>query len=338
MRFESPWFLVLLVALPVVLRRGRREPALQFPSTAGLHWFSRSRRQLFLALPFGLIAAALALFVVAMARPQLAAQRVRQPGKGIAIEMVIDRSSSMNTAVQYRSKRMTRLDLAKRMFREFALGNGSELRGRSSDVVGAIAFALYPETICPLTFDTERAVGILPLIQAATAWTHENRTAIGDAVALAAARLRNASHDGQPVRTKVVILLTDGENNAGETTVAEAAELAASWGVRVYVIGIFDQLVRVYNDLIDRLAARERNKVDRQLAALAEKTGGLYRTVQDSAVIRPIYTEIDRMEKSDLAKVQFVNGRELAPEFVTAGVFLLCLAAVLSCTILRRIP
>lgn len=338
MHFESPWFLLLLVAVPAVIRRGRREPALRFPTTAGLPVLARSRRRLFLGLPFRLTAAALALFIVALARPQLGAQRVRQPGKGIAIEMVIDRSGSMNAGMKYRGEDITRLDLARRMFREFVLGNGSELRGRSSDVVGAIAFARYPETICPLTFDTERAMSFLPLIRTAADWTHENRTAIGDAVALAAARLKNASHDGSPIKTKVVILLTDGENNAGKTSVSEAADLAAGWGVRVYVIGIVGPFVPVYNDWVDRNAGLQRIRVDRELTMLAEKTGGLYRTVQDTAVIRPIYAEIDRMETSELAAVRFVNARELAPHLVTSGLSFLCLAVALSCTVLRRIP
>jgi len=273
-------------------------------------------------------------------------ERVRDINRGIAIEMVVDRSSSMSAQFPFRGRMMNRLDVALRLFRDFIEGEGA-LSGRPADLIGLITFARYPDTICPLTLDHNTLTGFLPTIKLAQRQS-EDGTAIGDAVALAAARLntaeevlakKNAVAKEYEIKSKVIILLTDGENNAGQRTVQEAADLAAAWGIKVYAIGIGGQgTQQIQTPLGTYNVPMGRGVDEAALKTLAETTSGLYRVADDAQALLSVYEEIDALEKSEIESTRFVDYSERFTPFALGALALLLLEVVLSNTLFRRLP
>jgi Ca-activated chloride channel family protein len=251
MRFASPWAFLVLVMLPVVLlylsRRGRGG-SLLFSSVASAQRAGQSLRRRLAGLPVAVRTLALVLLVIALARPQMGREKVKDVTKGVAIQMVIDRSGSMGAEMDYRGRRLNRLEVVKGVFEEFLVGNDETLRGRPNDLVGMISFARYADTMAPLTLGHGALLRFLESVQLVQRKS-EDGTAIGDALALAAARLRTAEEDltrfasesggkEYEIKSKIIILLTDGQNNFGRRTPLEAADLAAEWGIKVYAIGV----------------------------------------------------------------------------------------------------
>lgn len=348
-RFQSPGMLLLLalVALAaVVRRRGRFRAALRFPSVALARALRPTWRQRLAGLPVALRVAALVLVVIALGRPQMGTERVVETSRGIAIEMVVDRSSSMGAELAYRGARTNRLQVALDLFRQFVAG-GEGLAGRPSDLIGLVAFARYAETVCPLTLSHETLLGFLPAVRLVEVES-EDGTAIGDAVALAAARLRTAEETlarqavrkpDYEIRSKVIVLLTDGENNAGMRTPLEAARLAASWGIRIYAIGIGGEPGAVMETPFGRYSLPLEPQVDEEtLRVLAETSGGRYWVAQDAEALRAVYAEIDKLEKSDLEAARYLNYRELFPPFALAALVLVGAEIVLNSLVWRRVP
>jgi len=219
MHFEQPWVLLLLGLVPslVWFRLWRpADSALRFGSAESAASLRVTLRARLAHLPYWLRVAALCLFVVALARPQSGGERRRETGRGIGIYMVIDRSPSMLEAIAFGGRQTTRLALAKKLLQEFATGDGGGLKGRTSDPIGIVAFARQPETVCPLTFAYDSFPALLSGVQPPPRGDPEAFTAIGDAVALAAARLKNTPDAN--LRSKVIILLTDGETGRGRAT------------------------------------------------------------------------------------------------------------------------
>lgn len=344
-------FLVLLV-IPVLLwlRSGRRGGGtLRFSSTATAARAGRSLRQRLLALPFALRLLALVLLAVALARPQEGKERVRDVSKGIAIEMVVDRSSSMGAEMEYGNERVTRLEAVKRVFEQFVHGDRRGLAGRPSDLIGMIAFARYSDTVCPLTLGHGALSQFLENVQLVTRRS-EDGTAIGDALALAAARLKTAEQTlarqapdrarTYEIKSKVVILLTDGENNCGKRGVEEAARLAKEWGVKVYAIGVGggDGVTTVNTPFGNYKVGMGSGVDERTLQEVAEITGGMYRLADDAETLRGVYKEIDELERSEIESVRFMDYREVFWPWALAALAVLGLETLLNCTIFRRIP
>jgi Ca-activated chloride channel family protein len=177
----------------------------------------------------------------------------------------------------------------------------------------------------------------------------EDGTAIGDALALAAARLKTAEEtlkmqsekaDAYSIKSKIIILLSDGENNFGQRTPLQAAELASQWGIKVYTIAIGggDAVTSIQTPLgVYKIPSRQR--VDtKTLQAIAEKTGGFFRQAEDADSLRDIYEEIDQMEKSEIESVRFVDYKESFIWFVLVGFVLILCEILLRSTLFRRIP
>ncbi len=351
LRFESPWLFLALLLIPLLLylrSRRRGEGALRFSSTAGALKAGRSLRRQLLGVPLALRVVALVLIGIALARPQMGTERVRDVSRGIAIEMVLDRSSSMSAELRYQGERLTRLDMAKRVFEEFLQGDGNDLNGRAADLVGMITFARYADTICPLTLAHGALSGFLPSVKLVQRRA-EDGTAIGDAVALAAARLQTAEQAiaqqtgatrDYEIKSKVIILLTDGENNAGKRSVKEAAGLAAKWGIKIYAIGIGGGSGGSIRTPFGNFSMPfGRAGVDEgALKTLAETTGGLHRVADDAEALKAVYQEIDELEKSEIESTRYVDYREYFPPFALVGLGLLGLEVVLAGTLFRRIP
>ena len=348
-RFASPWMFLLLALIPVAVylrNRAGNRGTLRFSSTADARRLGRSWRQRLIVLPIAVRVLALTALVIALARPQMGVERVVDISRGIAIEMVVDRSSSMSAEFRYHMQTVNRLDVALRLFEDFVKGaNG--LGGRPSDLIGLITFARYADTICPLTLDHNTLAGFLPTVKLVQR-EEEDGTAIGDAVALAAARLHTAeealtAHVGETkeyeIKSKVIILLTDGENNAGKRTVAEATDLAASWGIKIYAIGIGGQSETTIRTPLGTYTVPMGQGVDETaLKTLAGKTGGLYRIADDAEALQAVYEEIDKLEKSEIESTRFTDYREQFPPFALAALALLAIEVALNGTLFRRLP
>ena len=360
-RFEWPWVLTALLLLPLLAWRsrirGNTHAAVRFPRAGDAIRLPRSRRQRWMHLPDSLRLLALALLIVAMAHPRWGARRVRDISRSIGIQVVIDRSGSMSAPdMMYEGRRRSRLEVVERVSEQFIFGNGADLKGRPSDMVGLIAFAVFPSTLCPLTLAHEH---LRPVLYAVTiASGIENGTAIGDAVALAAARFQAAEAGaGGQFKSKAIILLTDGENNSGARTVGEAADLAHQWGVRVYAIAVRpfaardepltagQRAVQSGGNLRDYGRGRALAPSDEydemvrySLHALAAETNGAAYTVRDGSELRSIYKRIDQLERNEVQVSRLVEGRD--GFFAMAGIALCLLLgeAVLLQTWLRRAP
>jgi Ca-activated chloride channel family protein len=350
MRLANPWALTALLILPFLLYWGmgvKRRAAISFSSLALLPK-SRGWRGRLAHLPLFLRLAALALIIIAIARPQAGMEKIQEVNKGIAIEMVVDRSGSMGQNMEFDGSDLSRLAVVKKVFGEFVNGSG-KLPGRPNDLIGLITFARYADTICPLTLAHAPLNSFLDTIKLVGQKSPENRTSIGDAIALAAARLKTAEQSlaqqsknragNYTIKSKIIILLTDGGNNAGKRLPDEAAELAAKWGIKIYTIGVGgDDVVKV-KTLFGTQMVRTGNGVDRKsLARLAERTGGIFRMAGDAKALRSVYKEIDKLEKSEVTSVRFLDYKEYFFNFALAAFILLISELILRCTIFRKIP
>lgn len=347
-QFAWPWVFALLVLAPLTIWKpwqGRRgglmhtQPALL--SVIGQSWRTRLG---FMPAFFRL--GAVTLLIVALARPQEIIGEVRTSTEGVAIELVVDRSSSMEQPMAFDRQSLSRLEVVKRVAREFVLGNekaSPPLRGRAGDLVGLVAFAGFADTICPLVRGHAALDHLLAQIQTAQ-FRGEDGTAIGDALLLAAARLKDAEEgirrsvkpgDSPPdftIASKVIILLTDGQNN-GERDPMQAAQLAADWGIRIYTIGIGDGAA----DASAFPSIFSRQGVDRDLLTrIARLTDGQYFAADDADALRRVYERIDSMEKTRIETEDLTDYRELFPPIAAWGLSLLAVETLLRTIVLRR--
>lgn len=353
MRFESLWALLLVLLLPVVqwlATRRRQRAVVRFSSTAAALRAGQSWRQVLAGVPGGVRVLALLLMVLALARPQLGREQIRDVSKGIAMMMVVDRSGSMAQELSFRGQMQNRLEVVKQVFKEFVAGNGRTLKGRPGDLIGMVAFARYADTVCPLTLGhgaLEHFLGNVHLVNRRS----EDGTAIGDAVALAAARLKTAEEtlarqtgeraDAYAIKSKVMVLLTDGENNCGERTPEEAAALAAEWGIRIYTVAVTGgEAQRLVGGLIGAVMLPGFGpRVDTTtLEMLASKTGGRFFRADDARSLEEVYEQIDRLERSEVESLRFVDYREVYSWFVAAALGLVVLEVLLRSTVFRRLP
>jgi Ca-activated chloride channel family protein len=332
-----PWALLLLLVLPPLgwywSRRGAR-PVLRFPhvatlAAAGGQW----RRHLRLILPVARTVA-LAALIVALARPQRVDAASQLYAEGIAIQMVLDTSGSMTGRdMGTRSDPVTRLELVKRVFREFVAGNGKDLPGRPNDLIGFIRFARYADSAVPLTLDRPNLLEVLDQTEAVRT-RDEDGTAIGDALALAVARLKDlhrtrGSGAQLTITSRIIVLLTDGENNRGDITPEQAGDLAAACGLKVYTIMAGRGELTGFGPMpVD----------DAPLRHIAEVTGGKHFRAETPGALHQVYAEIDKLERSRTEERQFVSRDERAWQWLATALAALALQTVFGATWLRRLP
>ncbi len=347
-------FLLLLLVPAVLFLRDYLKPGkagLRFSSTVSARKVRPSLRQKLADLPVWLRVIALALLVIALARPQEGKDMVRDVSEGVAIEMVVDRSGSMGLMKKMDGRAYTRLDIVKRAFDEFVNGNASGLKGRPNDIIGMTIFARYPDTICPLTLSHGALSRFIASVQVVKEQS-EDGTSLGDGVALAAARLATAEETiakqlkadktGYRIKSKIMILLTDGmDTGIGRRTPEEGLEIAKKYGIKIYTIGITgDDWYTVVNDPIfgSQMQYVPSNINTAILEKMAGETGGIARTASDLASLGDIYREIDALEKSEIESIRYLDYRELFPAFVIAALVILLAEVFLSSTVFRRIP
>ncbi|MEM7012792.1 MAG: VWA domain-containing protein [Verrucomicrobiota bacterium] len=361
MRLESPWALLLLLLIPLLLwwqwRRSRQRGSIRFSATDEAVQAGRSIRQLLAFTPTLIRVIAFVLLVVAIARPQKGSEQIQEVSEGIAIEMVVDRSSSMGAEMRFQGQRLNRLEVVKRVFHDFVMGAG-DLKGRENDLIGMITFARFADTICPLTLGHDLLPTYLQTVQLAAqdrdrnGVPYEDGTAIGDALALAAARLETAEEtfarqssnrsDSYKIQSKIIILLTDGRQTAGERHPLEGAALAKEWGIKIYTIAVGGSGDRAVGggSIIDQFMRMGRHaEVDVEtLQAIADETGGRFYAAEDAQALTQIYEEIDKLERTEIETIRFTNYEERFLPFALAAMLLLVLEMILNHTIFRRIP
>jgi len=340
MRFAH-WPVLLLALLVPLLwyywSRPRNRATIRFSDlsvlrrAAGTGW---ARVRLILPL---LRTAALLCLIVGVARPQRADESSRVFAEGIAIQLVVDRSGSMlDGDLSPRGQRWTRLDVVKEVVRRFVSGEGDELPGRTNDLVGLIAFARYPDSVCPLTLDHASLLETLQQTQIVDArrFPDDDGTAIGDALALAVERLKDlkrATGSGEQlvITSRVVILLTDGENNAGVLTPEQAGELAATYGIKVYtILAGTGQRTPIGRLPVD----------DADLRKIADLTGGRHFRAADPQALLKVYAQIDQLERSRVEERRFLRWSELNRPWLLAAFICVCGLVFLDSTWLRKIP
>ena len=338
-RLACPWVLLALLLLPLLWylwRRPRWRPVLRFSSLAELRSAGGGvTRRVRLILPI-LRSIALLCLIVAVARPQRADESSRIFAEGVAIQMVVDTSSSMRDFdLSPPGGRVTRLDVVKSVFEKFVRGDeDSELPGRPNDLIGMIRFARYADAVCPLTLDHDNLLGVLEQTHTVDS-RPEDGTAIGDGLALAVERLKDlkrttGSGDQITITSRVVILLTDGQNNAGMISPREAGELAATYGIKVYTIMAGTGELRGFGF--------RRPADDRELRHIAQVTDGKHFRARDEESLEKIYAEIDELERTEVEERRFVHWGELAHWWLVAAFVCVGLQTFLDATRLRKIP
>ncbi len=327
MEFAQPQWLILLVLVPVLgwrsWRMSRRSSGLRYSAVKAIRSGPKTFRNRVRALPALLRMAGLTLAVLAMARPQDRNVVQERFAEGVDIVMVLDTSTSMRAE----DFRPNRFEAAKAVGAEF-------IRGRTSDRVGLVVFAAKAYTQAPLTLDYDFLLEMLNEVEVGVI---EDGTAIGTALAMAANRLKDTEAE-----SKVIILLTDGQNNRGELSPETAAEVARTFGVRIYAIG-----VGTYGEapfVVDHpFAGRQRRMVpveidEEMLIAIANTTGGKYFRATNNQALREIYDEIGELEKTKIEERIYTSYEERFAGFLFPGLALLLLDILLSTTLLRRFP
>lgn len=317
-QFAHPWWLLLLAVLPVLAwLRGKagRAPAMMFPMVElmkGLGTPTRSRKGGF---SMNLLHASLAFAIVALARPQRVISYDEVKSEGIAIVVACDVSLSMLIQDFYiGGAQVNRLTAAKRVLTDF-------IKGRTADRIGIVAFAGAPYTPCPPTLDHDWLLKNMDRIQTGIM---EDGTAIGSGIAAAARRL-----DQQKVRSKVLVLLTDGANNSGKLSPQDAARLAATLGVRIHTVSIGTpgmHLIRLPNGQIINSGRQEFDP--ETLAEVARIGNGTAHRAEDLSTLQNIFRTIDELEKTEIIRRKIVETEEcfwwfLIPAALLCSIYLL---------------
>ena len=265
------------------------------------------------------------LGVVALARPQEGQSRQESTTPATDIVLILDISDSMRS-LDFAPK--DRLGAALDVLKEF-------VKARTHDRLGLVLFARYAFTQCPLTADQGALLGFLDKVKIGL--VDERQTAIGSALAVAAGRLKSSA-----AKSKVIVLLTDGNNNAGDVDPITAGKAAAALGIKIYTVGAGSTEGGLFP--VDGLLGRRLVRVPEQdldeatLRRVAEAGGGKYFRATDMKRLREVYKEIDALEKTDVNVVTFSNYKDRYFPFLITMVFLLGLEMVLSRTLFRRIP
>ncbi|MFA5588715.1 MAG: VWA domain-containing protein [Mariniphaga sp.] len=325
--FKNPeYFYLLLVIVPMaawyIFRQKRNSASIRISTTAPVIKAPKTLRHYLRHLVFLLQMVAISAFVIVLARPQSTTEFENVTTEGIDIVIALDISTSMLA----KDFSPDRLEAAKNVAMEF-------ISGRQYDRIGLVIFAGEAFTQCPLT--TDRAV-LINLFRDIKTGIIQDGTAIGNGLATAVARLKDSD-----AISRVVILLTDGENNAGEIAPITAAEIARTFGIRVYTIGVGTVGMAPYpvqTPYGTQLRDIEVKIDEKMLQEIASLTDGKYFRATNNIKLEEIYKEIDQLEKSKIEVREFSRRSEEFLPFALAGILLLIASLFLRTTVFRSIP
>lgn len=331
MTFQNPVFFLLIPFIFIAAYLARKRalpPSIMFSSDRFLTVFKPTIKTILSKNMIILRIIAILFMILALARPQSPIEDSKVETEGIDIVLAIDTSTSM-LAEDFKTggQRVNRLDAVKAVVKKFIMG-------RQNDRIGIIAFAARAYMVSPLTLDYDWLLQNLERVQIGII---EDGTAIGSGISSALSRLRKTE-----AKSKVVILLTDGRNNAGKISPLLSAEIAKALGVKVYTIGAGTKELAPYpaQDFFGNLVYRPvKIEIDEDtLIKIASKTGASYFRATDTKSLSEIYKEISKMEKTPIEEQGYMEYKELFPLFLYTGMALLLIEIILSNTILRKIP
>lgn len=325
--FNNPEYLYFLALLPIlylIALRFKKRSTIRFSSLSLIKEAKPKRAILFKNVPLYFRCMVLALLVVAIARPQIKEGTKDFTSEGIDIVLALDLSGSMQ-AEDFETA--NRLEIAKEEARKF-------IKDRPYDRIALVVFSQYSITQCPLTLDHSVVLDLLDSVQTGHL---KDGTAIGMAIANAVNRLRDSQAKG-----KVIILITDGENNAGNIDPITAAEVAKSFNIKVYAIGV-GKGGKVPFPVDDPIFGRRYLKVEVNidedtLIKIADITDGLYFRARDQKSLEEIYKKIDTIEKTEIKVTEYVSQIELFQVFAYAALLMLIIECVLTNTMYLKLP
>lgn len=339
--FADAWILWALVpilliwagvwwVLPRIRKSRNRAASVRYSSIGTLQRLKPSRTVVLRRAVEALRVFAVALLVLAMARPQTGRKHTEVRTEGIDIVLVLDTSGSMQAldldADRSIDRRRNRLEVARAVVEQF-------VEGRRNDQIGLVVFGSEAFTQCPLTLDHGILSTFLERVEIGMAG---DATAIGSALGTAVKRLRDSE-----AKSKVVILLTDGRNNAGSLSPSKAAEIAETFGIKVYTIGAGTRgdAPFVVDSFFGKQVVYERVEIDEEsLIEIAERTGGAYYRAEDKEALEAIYQQIDELEKTEVTTDTYMEYNERFPLFVYPALVLLVVEVVLLGTRFRKLP
>ncbi|MFP5520198.1 MAG: vWA domain-containing protein [Bdellovibrionia bacterium] len=334
--FQSPisLSLILLVLAAVVwffVQRQKKSASLQFSSTSLIKETPKGIKSYFIWLPLVLKATGLILAIVALARPQQANTKITRNVEGIDIVIALDVSDSMLIEDM---KPLNRLEAAKETIAAF-------VQKRTSDRIGLVIFAGEAFTLVPPTLDYQLLLNRTAEITTAASANIKDGTALGVALASAAGRLKDSQ-----AKSRVVIFMTDGENNSGTIDPETGLEIAKGYGIKVYSIGVGrDGPTRipvftrdVFGNKVKTYQPFESTVNEDLLQRMASDTGGkFYRAIREDS-LSGVFNEIDRLEKTKVDVNKFTRYEELFQRWLLWAIVFYCLGTLLEATVLRRVP
>jgi len=329
--FRDPIILLLILLVgPVALYllKRRSDPTFVFSSKELIDGLRPTMRTRFSKSPLFFRAAALVLIILALARPQSMSEGTKTISEGVDIVLVLDTSTSM-LAEDFKlgQARINRFDVVRDVVKEF-------IQKRKDDRIGMVAFAGRAYTVCPLTTEYGWLNENLDRVSIGMI---EDATAIGSAIASACNRLRTSK-----TKSKIIILLTDGVNNAGTISPLTAAEAARALGIKIYTIcvGTKGLVPYPFRDVYGRKVYQNIPiEIDEEiLKKIASVTGGKYYLASDTETLRKIYDDINKLEKTKIEHLGYREYSELFYYFLIPGLILLLLEIILSNTVFMRVP
>ncbi|MFC2134669.1 VWA domain-containing protein [Bacteroidota bacterium] len=325
--FAYPFVLYFLILIPAILfwyfrNNKKNSPDVTYSSLQVFSKVKPTLRERLKHIPAILRALVLTFLIIALARPQTFSTGENVYTEGIDIAMLLDISGSM-LAEDFKPNR---LEAAKNVTNDF-------IAGRTSDKIGLVVFAKESFTQCPLTIDYQVLQNLMSEIESGMI---EDGTAIGTAIANGVNRLKDSQS-----KSKVIMLLTDGVNNSGEIDPITAAQIAETFGIRIYTIGVGTKGEAPYpfqtpfGTRYQMVPVEIDEEVLQQVAGI---TGGQYFRATDNRKLQEIYREIDKLEKTRVEVTSYRNAKELFYFWVGAGLILLLLELILTRTYLRKLP
>jgi Ca-activated chloride channel family protein len=356
---------LLAVSVPLVLLvtlRLQRRPAVRFSTVVRARHAGRSLRWRLRHVPLAVRLLAVTLLLVGFARPRTPNRTTRVFTEGVAIQMVVDRSSSMREPMSYEGKQRSRFEVVRSVLRDFVLGDGKTLKGRPNDLIGLTSFSAFVQDNCPLTLDHDNLVAYMNSMQAVRMprgpfVDPDDGTAIGDAIYHAVLRLVNAEQEleeaeqelgeaskvrpGYTIKSKIIIMLTDGQQTYGELLPQDAAKFARQNGIAVYTIAVVDRgdVRRVDDDLFGSFLSAGRAVDTSDIRQVAAITGGTFGEATDGESLKAICAKIDKLERSRFQeRIQDYDEHFDAWWAVPLAFGLLFVEVVGRNTLLRRVP
>ena len=328
-RFEDPWLLLFFLMVPYLTIRGKGklQATISYSSIDTLQAIRSARVEILSILPLVLRMIAISLLVLALARPQEGHKSTEILSVGVDIMFALDTSRSMRALDFIKDeKRDTRLAMVKDVVSQF-------IENRPNDRMGMVVFGSEAYTQCPLTLDQEILQSFLSKLDIGMAG---DSTAIGSAIGIAVKRLKDLES-----KSKVIILLTDGRNNAGNLPPLQAAQTAKAFGIKIHTIavGTHGKAPFLVNSIFGQRYVYQQVDIDEDtLKKISDLTGGQYFRATNLESLKAIYKQIDEMEKSEVKVIDHSEYTELFHYLLIPGILLLLLEIALSNTVLRRIP